>query len=204
MESIRAQSVAPIEVIVVDDGSTDRTVEIVHQFDEVNLICQENAGSAAARNTGMKHCSGDFVAFFDYDDLWDSEKIRYQAEYLEAHSEVGFVLGTQRIFVEPDSDPPAWLTESMMNERTVCAGTATLMLRRSIFTTVGPFDPTYAVSQDTDWFVRAVELGIGMAIVEEATILRRFHGSNATYNIEDLNRNLLRIVHASVRRKREN
>ncbi len=203
IDSILAQNYAPIEIIIVDDGSTDGSVDVVARFPEARLIKQKNSGAAAARNTGVRESRGDFIAFLDHDDCWEPEKTRLQVEHLEKHPDVGFVLGAQKIFLEPGTDPPSWLTDARMNEKSVCAGTGTMMARRELFSKVGPFDSAYINGEDTDWFVRAIEAGFNFDFVEDAVILRRFHGENATYNTAEMRRSLLKIMHASVRRKRD-
>jgi glycosyltransferase involved in cell wall biosynthesis len=88
LESIFAQDYAPIEVIVVDDGSKDRSSEIAGSFERVNLLCQANAGPAAARNAGLERAKGDFVAVVDADDLMPPDKLTVQISYLLDHPHV--------------------------------------------------------------------------------------------------------------------
>lgn len=87
-----------LEIIVVDDGSTDSTAEIVGQYAGVQFLRQANAGPSAARNRGIEAATGDVVAFLDADDLWPAGKLQAQLDILQAHPEVALVFGDCRQF----------------------------------------------------------------------------------------------------------
>jgi len=92
IESVLNQTHPVDEVIVVDDGSTDRTADIAESFGTpVYVLRQDNAGPSAARNHALDHAAGDFIAFLDADDLWEPQKLERQIAYLTAHPEVGSV-----------------------------------------------------------------------------------------------------------------
>src|SRR5262245_30132400 len=89
LDSVFAQDYPELEVVVVDDGSTDDTCAVVEGYgDRVKLIRQRNAGAAVARNEGMRRASGEYVAFLDSDDLWLPGKLRLQIDHLESHRDV--------------------------------------------------------------------------------------------------------------------
>jgi len=95
IKSVLNQTYKNIEVIVVDDGSTDNTKEIVESFNDSRIIYifQENKGPAIARSTGIKKAQGEYIAFLDSDDLWLKEKLKRQLDFMEKNSEVG-LMGT--------------------------------------------------------------------------------------------------------------
>ena len=90
--SVRAQSVAVAEIVVVDDGSTDATAEVAKGLG-VSYLCQANQGPGAARNRGVTVATGEWIAFLDADDVWVGEKLARQLEYLAGHPEVVLVSG---------------------------------------------------------------------------------------------------------------
>lgn len=102
LNSILGQTLRPFEVIVVDDGSTDSTAEIVAEYHQtVSYVYQENAGPAAARNRGIALARGDFLAFLDADDVWHPEKLARQASRFQAVPDLEYCLTYKRNFWEP-------------------------------------------------------------------------------------------------------
>ena len=106
LDSILAQSFEEFEVICVDDGCTDNTVELVEQYDDerIRLVRQENKGLAAARNTGINASHGSFVAFCDSDDFWREDKLLMHFEHLCNNPDVG-VSYSASAFVDQDGEP---------------------------------------------------------------------------------------------------
>ena len=100
IKSVFMQNYDPMEIIVVDDGSTDDTSCIVQSFKDVRYIYQPNQGVAAARNTGIHNSRGELIAFLDADDYWPSNKLDLQVDCLLKHPHVGYTLGMQRNFLE--------------------------------------------------------------------------------------------------------
>ncbi|HEX7808304.1 MAG TPA: glycosyltransferase family A protein, partial [Thermoanaerobaculia bacterium] len=134
--SVRAQSV-PVEIIVVDDGSTDDTPRILRDLGVV-AIRQENAGPAAARNTGLAHATAQFIAFVDDDDVWMPRRLDTQLAILGAHPEVFATIGYSA-FVACDANGDA------MGEPTephLFANMGAALVRAEAFERIGAFDPT--------------------------------------------------------------
>jgi glycosyltransferase involved in cell wall biosynthesis len=98
LDSIFAQDYEPFEVIVIDDGSTDGSADIVQSYSNVRYIHQSNQGVPVARNTGLTAAQGEFIAFSDQDDLWKPNKLRVQTGYLLQYTEVQYVLCKTRLF----------------------------------------------------------------------------------------------------------
>lgn len=114
LDSVLGQTFKNYEIIVVDDGSTDHTGEVLSSYmNRINYIHQENSGRSEARNTGIKAARGKYVAFLDSDDLWTPEKLRYQVEIMENHSEIDFLFGDKQRF----ADDGSILIHSMFKEK---------------------------------------------------------------------------------------
>ena len=94
LDAVLAQTLAPLEVIVVDDGSTDATVAVVEACgDRVRLVRQENRGRPGAFDTGFREAAGDFVALCPADDVWEPRKLEWQRDALARHPEADVVFG---------------------------------------------------------------------------------------------------------------
>jgi glycosyltransferase involved in cell wall biosynthesis len=106
IDSVLAQTYSHFELIIIDDGSPDRSVEICQQFDDprIKIIRQKNRGLAGARNTGIRHAQGDYLAFLDSDDLWLPEKLQKQVDHLESSPQVG-VSFSRSAFIDGEGKP---------------------------------------------------------------------------------------------------
>jgi len=183
LDSVFAQDYPSFEVIVVDDGSVDGTADVARSFEGVRYIHQDNQGQAVARNTGINAARGELLAFLDADDLWTPNKLSVQVGYLLDHPEIGFTLARQRIFLEPGAERPPWLRDDLIEEDHVGFFPSTLVSRKSVFETIGVYDPSYRIGESADWFARARDAGIRRAIVQEVLLHKRVHGVNLTHNL---------------------
>lgn len=91
VDSVLNQSYGNLEIIVIDDGSTDNTQEILKNYPQIQIITQENSGVSAARNSGVKIASGTWISFLDSDDVWLTQKIEMQLEYLKGNPQFKWV-----------------------------------------------------------------------------------------------------------------
>jgi glycosyltransferase involved in cell wall biosynthesis len=93
IQSVLEQTHSALEILVIDDGSTDNTADVVRRY-PVRYFCQQNAGPSAARNTGIANARGEFIAFLDSDDLWIPQKLAVQLEAFRHHPDAGFSFST--------------------------------------------------------------------------------------------------------------
>lgn len=178
IESALGQTCPPEEIVVVDDGSTDRTAEIARSFEKrVRCISQENLGCGAARNAGLKEARGSFIAFLDSDDVWLERKLEIQLAYLRAHPEIDMVFCRMKPFLSPEIDP-AGVPKFDAREIVAC-NAQSLLTRRETFTKAGLFPPERNVGEFFSWFTRACDAGLTHHILPELLLLRRVHLTNS-------------------------
>jgi glycosyltransferase involved in cell wall biosynthesis len=200
IESVLAQTHAPLEVIVVDDGSTDGTPGVIGAFgDRIVGLRQDNGGHGAARNAGLRAARGEYVAFLDADDLWHSDKLRRQLLAFDEEPSIGLCFTWLRNFA---GAPPAW---DLAPEGGAVPGysSVTALVRRATFDAVGPFDASLRHGGDRDFFLRVAERGIAKRLLDEVLVLRRLHDANRSRRLSDNSRaEYLRILKASLDRRR--
>lgn len=190
IESALAQDYSPVEVIVVDDGSSDRTAEVARSYEGVAVIAQENAGPAAARNCGFAASRGEFVAFHDADDVLPAEKLSVQIGEMLADPAIGCVLAEQELLVEEGAELPFWAEgssvptvmpakpEELADEPDVHP--MTMVVRRAVFEQVGGFDERMRAAEDFDWMLRAAEAGVEFRRLPRVLLRRRVHSASIT------------------------
>jgi glycosyltransferase involved in cell wall biosynthesis len=190
LANLLAQTLPPYEIIVVDDGSTDTSVQVIQSFGEkVILIQQSNQGPGAARNVGLRMATGDYVQFQDSDDLFSLNKLKVQAELLEqtgadiafspwAKLKIEGVNVTLENHVLQQKMPPAKLSLSSWWLRGWSTVFQSLLFRRSFLTKVGFYRTDLMPSEDTELFFRLLTSSPQIAFTAEALMLYRLHDAN--------------------------
>lgn len=204
IDSVLAQTYHPIEIIVVDDGSQDNTAKIVKSYPQVIYIHQKNSGCGTAKNTGIQHSKGDFLAFLDADDLWNEQKIEIQMDPLLNNPEIEYVICNMKNFYQPGRIPDQKIKEIFPDKEQAAYIPSGLLIRKTVFKKVGDFNPNMFEANDTDWHFRAKDKGIRMVNVNKLLLYRRIHGSNLSHHrgLESLAvKELFQAVRDSVHRK---
>ncbi len=202
LQSVFEQDYHPFEVIVVDDGSVDRSADIACSYRAIRYIYQSNQGVAVARNVGIAAARGEFIAFLDQDDLWAPNKLSVQIDYLLKHHDVGYVLARQRLFVEPGTNLPPWLKKGLLLKDHTGFLPGTLVVRKTVIEQIGEFDSNYSIADDADWLVRAKDAGVRMVILPETLHHKRIHGSNLSSRTQVSYPELLKVLKISIDRQR--
>ena len=201
LRSAEDQSYRPIEVLVVDDGSTDDSADVARSFSRVRYQRQEHRGPAAARNVGIRLAEGEWIAFLDADDVWQPNKISRQLTWLGDRPGFEGATAFFRNFLEQGFERPPWLpAEGLFKDQR--GGFSNLVVRRTIFDRVGMFDENIGYGAIADWLLHVREAGLQFGTVEETLSHRRIHDANISWDAQRRRDVLLRSVHASILRRR--
>lgn len=225
IENVLSQQYEPLEIIVVDDGSTDSTAAIANHFENsVRYIRQQQQGPSKARNQGIESSTGEVIAFLDVDDLWPPQKLAQQVGYLAQHPTVEIVQGyIQRMQMEPPAaaQDGFCVSSSTDNLQQEVRGGAlkfypvsepypfinlgSAVYRRSVFDKVGLFDETLWDNEDTDWFTRAWENNVKKVVLSDIALFYRMHDRNMTLSQRNLiHHGLIKIYKRHIDRLRAN
>jgi glycosyltransferase involved in cell wall biosynthesis len=202
IESIRAQD-AQVEIIVVDDGSTDDTPRVLRSLTDIALtdvvaIRQDNLGPAAARNSGLVFARAPLVAFLDDDDLWMPHKLRHHLQLLEEHPNAAVVLG-HTAFQGLNPETGAW---NRVAEPHLLYHLGAALCRREVFDRIGTFDPALRSSEDVDWFLRVRDAGLEIVVTPEIAQIHRRNGENMTRGKDLRELGFIEVVKRSLDRRR--
>ena len=169
VESVFAQTYSAVECIVIDDGSTDHTNELLKELLKVHpglkIARKKNGGLSSARNMGLRECTGDFVSFLDTDDVLIPDKIERQVAFLNAHPDVGIVYGDCLIATETLRPVEMYTTEMPQELEPIDAlcyrnwfAPMVPLVRRIVTDRVGEFDEELAAAEDWDYWIRCAKV----------------------------------------------
>lgn len=196
-----------LEILVVDDGSTDDTARIASEFPQVRYIRQEHLGVSAARNRALAEATGESLAFLDADDLWKPEKLRLQLEYLRAHPDCQAVFTAyENVLEEGLTGEEPWVRRCIAFAKRDRSCLPTGLFRREACAALGAFSTTLSRCEDTDWTGRMAGKGIVSGYLPQVLYLRRLHGGNMMNRSEheccrEVYRSHMGAVQEQVRRK---
>lgn len=179
LDSVIAQTHAPHDVVVVDDGSRDLTVAVAERYaPRVRCVSQTAVGIGAARNRGAAEVGGDSLAFLDADDLWPVDRLECQVAALCDSPGPDLVFGHIEQFVSPELSTLV-RAELWCPDRPQPASLAnTMLVPRPVWDRVGPFRAAAVRSEFLDWLLRARELGLREVMLDATVLRRRLHATN--------------------------
>ena len=198
--SVRRQRAGQLEIVIVDDGSTDGTATLVRELGEdIRYIHQSNAGAAAARNTGLAGATGQLIAFLDADDEWPDDSLALRLAALAQHPDWSLVQG-RTLAIRADRGPMS--PAASHGDPWVGPLLGSALIRRPVFEQVGLFDSALQPAEDLDWFVRAREQQVVMGELDEVVLHYRLHGSSLTRGLDPVSKKLLLTLKRSLDRRR--
>ncbi len=202
LDSVLKQTFSDFEVLIINDGSTDGIIEWASQIADSRIkpISQENQGLPGARNTGIAHAQGEYIAFLDADDLWEPTKIEKQVQCFQANSNAGVVY-TWTLLVDEYGKPTGRIFASHAEgnvwihllETDVISNGSSAMVRRDCFEVVGLFDRTLTSAEDLDMWLR-LAVQYPFAVVKEPLTLYRQYSTSMSKNRQRMFQNLQTVI----------
>jgi glycosyltransferase involved in cell wall biosynthesis len=199
IDSIHRQTYTHYEIIVVDDGSTDNTKKIITKYPEIKYIYQDNHGASSARNTGIQHAKGDFIAFLDSDDYWLPNKLELQVKIFLKNPLLWMVAGAKvknkdRKLNDSFSNPNLTYDTKKITFLNLieynCINTPSVLVRRDIFEMTGLFDTNLKTGEDWDLWLRIACFGPVAFIKTPLVIINKINQSLSSDRYEIYNNNL--------------
>lgn len=189
IDSVLVQTFQDFEIIIIDDGSTDDTVSIISEYknDRIKLFHQDNSGSAAARNYGVKQSSGIWIAFIDADDIWLPDKLQKQLEHCSnqawSHTDLFFHGSFYPKYTKATdftSKHSGFILNNLLVENSI--GTSSVVLKKEIFHELGGFNTDLRALQDWDLWLRIAEK-YQACYIDQPLVYYRVHTSSVSRNV---------------------
>ncbi len=210
VDSVLAQTYKNKEVIVVDDGSTDDTKEVLQRYgSEIRYHFQSNSGPSAARNTGIKLATGDMISFLDADDVWLPKKLELQVNLMNQHGDVGLVACsanmtdasgenvTESLIFKNYSNRQALLHDMM--SMSLLLGTPNVLIKRECFDKVGLFDESLYGAEDWKMWMNIAK-NYDIKFIEEPLVRVRNHANRISNDTELMKSCALKVASSDLYR----
>lgn len=198
IQSVLTQTYKPVEIIVVDDGSTDGSATVIKQFPAVQYIFQPNGGISAARNRGIAYAQGNLFAFLDADDVWVDEKLALQTAVLAKNRNLDIVFGHVQQF------RGQYLSSQTPTAVKLMPGQipSTMLIKRDAFFRVGLFETNWRMGEFASWYLRSLEQGLQNMMLPDFVAWRRLHHTNNGIQQRESIKDYVHILKASLDRRR--
>jgi glycosyltransferase involved in cell wall biosynthesis len=202
VDSALAQRGVEVEVIVIDDGSTDETPQLLQQYNgSVRVLRQQNAGHVKARNNGSRLATGEWLAFLDADDVWQPDKLSKQVARADERTAVVYTeranFGEVERITERQSATQD-LLEGDLFEPLLTRGNfvtvSSVIIRKDVYDRLGGFEESLRVCEDWDLWLRYTAQGGLIGVVREPLTRYRWHGNSMTFNLRRMLEGRLLVV----------
>jgi glycosyltransferase involved in cell wall biosynthesis len=204
IESVLHQSTAADEIIIVDDGSCDDTLNIARSFGEkTKVYARPHLGGSQTLNFGIENSAGDTLAFLDADDLWVKRKLTLQLSELVKEPTLEAVFGHVVQFNDADTSSPPPSDEELAKRKQPGLCKSAMLIRKPALLRIGLFDPGFQTADFPEWYVRALSLKLRSSVLPDVVAFRRIHDRNTTrVKQADLYSDYLKLARESISRRK--
>lgn len=204
IDSVLSQAYQPLELIVVDDGSFDRSATVIKQYlPNLRYFYQPNRGIASARNTGVSQAIGSYLAFLDSDDVWMPGKLVKQLSVFSENPDMDAVFGHAEQFFSPEVDDE-FRERIQLKKRIIPAYISPAMLiRREAYDRIGGYNEQQKIGLDMEWYARMLELKLNVMMLPEVVYRRRIHYSNINVGDPGAMSDRLHVLKMIIDRRRQ-
>jgi len=204
LDSVFNQTIKNIEVICINDGSKDSSLEILKTYGaKIRLLDNgQNYGIGETRNRGIAVAKGDFLAFMDADDIWEPEKLKTQILQFQKNKDLDISFSYMKCFISPELSAEAKRLRYCPPDPTTGYLSGTAVIKSTSFEKVGMFNPKWKVGEFIDWFAKAKEMGLSYDITPGVFLLRRIHETNTGVAERSSRSDFVKIMKESLDRKR--
>jgi glycosyltransferase involved in cell wall biosynthesis len=202
IESILEQTYSPLEIIIINDGSQDRTEQIATKYGiKIRYFYQSNQGQPAGLNYGLSMAKGAYIGFLDADDLYLPEKTAFQVEFLKKRPQIDFVFGHIEQFFDSELSQEArkkWVCSSATVPGYLAAAG---LFRKECFEKVGLFNEKQRIGAFIEWYMRGNEKALQNELIPHLVLRRRIHGNNMGIHFRHCRQEYLQIVKEALKRR---
>ncbi len=203
LTSAFAQEYRPIEVIVVDDGSSDDSADRAEKYPDVTVIRQPNKGVSAARNAGVAVATGEFIFFLDADDIMRPEALTDLVVHMVQHPEIVAAFSRQTIRLEAGTPMPVWAQPDLLRGDPGGLPFNAGVYRRSVFDSVGWFSEELRTGEFFELLARVPDVASRVAYLQILGVERRVHDDNLTHDLDPLRANMFASLKRKLDRERQ-
>jgi glycosyltransferase involved in cell wall biosynthesis len=202
IQSVLDQGHAALELLVIDNASTDATADVAGTFSSIRYFHLPDKGLSKALNYGLERCRGAFLGFLDADDLWSPNRLAVQLEAFASNPALEMVFGHVEQFISPDLEESAKAKLSIRDKHLPGRYRGTMLIRKESFWRVGPFEPSTDFGEFIDWYMRAADHKIRELMLPDLLTLRRIHGANMGYTDRHKRVEYARVLKRGLDRRR--
>ena len=203
IESLLDQSYQPIEILIVDNGSTDKSAQIAQSYlPKIQYYYLPEPNGIKAKNFGITQSKGQFISFLDADDIWEKDKTHLQLAAFKQEPTLDAVFGLVQQFISPELDSSLKQKYKFSNELMRGYHQSAMLIKREALFKVGLFNETWEVGEFLDWYQRSQEMKLKLSLLNSIVFNRRLHPSNMGITKKHSRHDYLKILKTGLDRRR--